>query len=292
MDLKAEFNPAYISRLKGLSLQAKWVLEGVMTGRHRSPYHGYSSEFSQYKGYALGDDLKNLDWKVFGKNDQLVTRRYRDETNSNVYLAIDSSLSMHYGNPLSKLTYVKVLAASLGMLAFRQRDALALATGAGENINFLAPKNSASHFQRVLDTLEKLQPSGVTDLKMLFESIAVQIKSGSMVFVFTDLWHPDNTLREGLKALRAKHPAITLIHIQDPEEKSFFADGYLELEDLENQSKLKVSASHLRQQYLQTLQAHIQAIRNECEGLRMHYVPILTTMPYFEAVRRILTRGK
>src|SRR3954468_13128767 len=139
MYLNTVLSPAYLSSLKGLALKAKMVLEGTMAGRHLSPFHGFSSEFSQYKGYVPGDDLKFLDWKVYGRNDQLVTRQYRDETNASVYLVLDSSESMGYaeGGSVTKLEYATVLAASLALMAFGQRDAVSVAHGAGGPASFL-----------------------------------------------------------------------------------------------------------------------------------------------------------
>jgi uncharacterized protein (DUF58 family) len=292
MDLNTVLSPAYLSTLKGLSLKAKLVLEGTMTGRHLSPFHGFSSEFSQYKGYVPGDDLKHLDWKVLGRSGQLVTRQYRDETNAAVYLVVDSSRSMGYaaGGPVPKLEYAVVLAASVAMMAFGQRDAVSLAHGAGDLAAFIPPRNSPAHLRQVLQSLETLEPAGQTDLKALFGKVAGRLKSGSMTFLFTDLWQDPAAILSGIREIRFKNQAMTLVRILAPTESAFLDGTNLELEDMETRRTMKVSARHLRGQYLDTLKAHGEALEGECHNLGVKFLTVETTTPYFQAMRRMLQR--
>ena len=293
MDLNSALSPTYLSSLKGLALKAKFVLEGTMAGRHLSPYHGFSSEFSQYKGYVPGDDIKFLDWKVFGKNDQLVTRQYRDETNAAVYLVLDSSLSMGYASDggVSKLEYAVVLAASLAMMAFGQRDAISIAHGAGEPTAFLPPRNNAAHLRQALQMLETLKPSGVTDLKALFGRVATRLKAGSMTFLFTDLWQAPEDIITGLKEIRFKNQGATVVQLLTEAEMNFLEGTNLELVDMETNETVKVSARHLKPQYLETLAAHTETLRAECFNLNVKIVRVTTSLPYFHAMRQILQRS-
>lgn len=292
MDLTANLNPAYLSSLKGLALKAKMVLEGTMAGRHLSPYHGFSSEFSQYKGYVPGDDIKFLDWKVYGKNDQLVTRQYRDETNAALYLILDSSRSMGYASEggVAKLEYAIVLAASLAMMAFGQRDAISIAFGAGEPEAFLPPRNNAAHLRQALDLLAGVQPSGKTDLKALFGRVATRLRSGSMTYLFTDLWQEPDAIITGLKEVRFKNQGATLVQLLTPTEMNFLDGSNLELVDMETNEAVKVSAQHLKSQYLETLNAHIETLKTECFNLNVKYIKVETTVPYYQAMRQILHR--
>lgn len=293
MDLNTVLSPTYLSTLKGLSLKARMVLEGTLTGRHLSPFHGFSSEFSQYKGYVPGDDLKHLDWKVLGRSGQVVTRQYRDETNASVYLVVDSSRSMGYagGGGVPKLEYAVVLAASLAMMAFGQRDAVSLAHGAGDLAAFIPPRNSQAHLRQVLQALEGLEPSGITDLKALFGKAAGRLKSGSMTFLFTDLWQEPAAILSGLREIRFKNQAMTLVRILAPAESAFVDGTNLELEDMETRKTLKVSARHMRPQYLETLKAHGESLQAECHNLGVKLVSLETTLPYFQAMRRMLQGG-
>ncbi len=294
MDLNTALSPAYLSSLKGLSLKAKLVLEGTMAGRHLSPFHGFSSEFSQYKGYVPGDDIKFLDWKVYGRNDQLVTRQYRDETNASVYLVLDSSESMGFsgGGDVSKLEYAKVLAASLAMMAFGQRDAISVAHGAGEPSAFLPPRNSAAHLRQALQMLESLLPAGVTDLESLFGRMAARLKSGSMTFLFTDLWQDPKAVLTGLREIRFKNQSAALVQILAPEETAFLDGTHLELLDMETKESVRISARHLKPQYLETLAAHTEALKSECFDLNVKFLRVETTEPYFQAMRRLLQRQR
>lgn len=299
MELNAALKPEYISSLKGLALKAKMVLAGTMTGRHLSPYHGFSSEFAQYKGYAPGDDIKHLDWKVFGKNDQLVTRQYRDETNAATYLIIDNSLSMGFGGdgnpstkkPITKLEYVTVLAASIALMAFGQRDAVSVAYGSNEPTAFLPPRNNAAHLRQAMQMLESIRPSGISDLKSLFGKIATRLKSGSMTFIFTDLWQEPEEIITGLKEIRFKNQSATLVQILTPVEKEFLEGTNMELVDMETDAKLKISARHLKTEYLKTLATHVEKLKSECFNMNVKFVTIDTTSPYFFSMRQILQRG-
>lgn len=297
MDLNSVLDPTYLSTLKSLSLKAKLVLEGSMTGRHLSPFHGFSSEFSQYKGYVPGDDLKHLDWKVLGRSGQLVTRQYRDETNASVYLVVDSSKSMAYagavgtgvrGGSVPKIEYATVLAASVAMMAFGQRDAVSLAHGAGDLAAFIPARNSPAHLRQVLQALESIVPAGVTDLKALFGKVAGRLKSGSMTFLFTDLWQDPASILSGVKEIRFKNQSVTVARILSPSELAFLDGTNMELEDMETGKTLKVSARHLRPQYIETLKAHGEALRAECSNLGVKLLTLETTTPYFQAMRRML----
>ncbi len=294
MDLNAVLDPAYLSTLKGLSLKARLVLEGTLAGRHLSPFHGFSSEFSQYKGYVPGDDLKHLDWKVLGRSGQLVTRQFRDETNAAAYLVVDSSRSMGYGGGkggngnVTKLEYAAVLAASVAMMAFSQRDAVSLACGAGDLSAFIPPRNSPAHLRQVIQSLESLEPAGVTDLKVLFGKVAGRLKSGSMTFLFTDMWQEPEAILSGLREIRFKNQALTVVRILAPLESAFLDGTNLELEDMETRKTLRISARHLRPQYLETLKAHGESLLAECHNLGARMITLETTLPYFQAMRRML----
>jgi uncharacterized protein (DUF58 family) len=292
MDLNTVLSPAYLSSLKGLALKARMVLEGTMAGRHLSPFHGFSSEFSQYKGYVPGDDIKFLDWKVYGRNDQLVTRQYRDETNASLYLVLDSSESMGFsgGGAVSKLEYAKVMAASLAMMAFGQRDAVSVAHGAGEPAGFLPPRNSAAHLRQALHMLEGLEPGGASDLEALFGRMAARLKSGSMTYLFTDLWQEPKAILTGLREIRFKNQSATLVQILAPEETAFLDGTQLELVDMETRESVRISARHLKPQYLETLAAHTDALKSECFDLNVKFLRVTTTDPYFQAMRLLLQR--
>jgi uncharacterized protein (DUF58 family) len=291
VQLKASLTPEYLSRILSLKLRARAVLEGTLAGWHPSPFHGYSSEFSQYKGYAPGDDIKHLDWKVYGRRDQLVLRQYRDETNASVHLVIDTSASMGYrSGPLSKLEYASVLAASLTLLAERQRDAVSLAQGDLNLKSFLPPESGPLRTRELLHRLESLTPGGRTDLETLFAEVAPHIAGQSFVFLFTDLWQNPSTISTGLQRIRLKSRTVVLVQLRTRDEADFFEEGSYRLRDLETGEELEVSAAQARSAYLAGVKEHADAMAKECARLGVRLIPIRTDWPCDAALRSILPR--
>ncbi len=291
MQLKTVLTPEYLARVLGLKLRARAVLEGALAGWHPSPFHGYSSEFSQYKGYAPGDDVKHLDWKVYGRRDQLVLRQYRDETNASVHLVVDTSASMGYQTgSFSKLEYACVLAASLTLLAERQRDAVSLAQGGRNMDGFLPPESGPLRTRDVLHQLESLTPEGRTDLETVFAEVAPRITGQSFVFLFTDLWQNPADISAGLQRIRRKSRTVTLVQLRTRDETDFFEEGSYRLRDLETGEELEVSASQARSAYLAAAREHADAMAKECARLGIRLVPIRTDWPCDVALRNILPR--
>ena len=290
MQLKTHLTAHYLSRILGLKLRARAVLEGALTGWHRSPFHGYSSEFSQYKGYSPGDDLKHLDWKVFGRRDQAVVRQFRDETNAPVHLVVDTSASMGYGGGagLNKLEYAAVLAASLALLAERQRDALSLAHGGKAVSEFLPPESGPLQTREVLRRLEAMTPEGITDLDALCAQTAARMGGQSFFFLFTDAWQKPEALAAGLKKVRHKTRAVTLVQLRTAEEEDFFDQGSYRLRDLETGELLEVSAPHAKGAYRAAVKAHTAELAGLCSRLGIRWVPVRVDWPCDAALRKIL----
>ena len=209
---------------------------------------------------------------------------------ASVYLVMDSSRSMAYagGGGVPKLEYAVVLAASVAMMAFGQRDAVSLAHGAGDLSAFIPPRNSPAHLRQILQALEALEAAGVTDLKALFGKVAGRLKSGSMTFLFTDLWQDPSAILSGIKEIRFKNQALTVVRILAPAERDFLDGTNVELEDMETRQTLKVSARHLKPQYQETLKAHGDLLEAECHNLGVKMLTLDSTLPYFQAMRRML----
>jgi uncharacterized protein (DUF58 family) len=288
--IQSALSPAYLARILGLRLKAKAVLEGTLAGWHRSPFHGYSSEFSQYKGYGPGEDLRHLDWKVYARRDHLVVRQYRDETNASVYLVLDSSASMGFppGQGLGKLDYAAVLAASITLLAERQRDAVSLAHGGDGLKEFLPPESGPLRTGDVLRRLEALRAEGKTDLEGLFAAMAPRIRGQSFVFLFTDLWQDPEAIAAGLRRIRHKTRVATLVRLRAPEEEKFLADGVYRLRDLEAGDEIEVEAAQARPAYLNAVKAQESKIAGECSRLGVRLFSITPVGPLAAALRMVL----
>ncbi len=295
MQLKTVLTPEYLAHILGLKLRAQAVLEGALAGWHPSPFHGYSSEFSQYKGYAPGDDIRHLDWKVFGRRDHLVIRQYRDETNASVHLVIDTSASMGYksakGGAFNKLEYAGILAASVTLLAERQRDAVGLGYG-GKNVKeYLPPESGPLRTRELLRRLDSLTAEGKTDLETLFAEIAPRITGQSFVFLFTDLWQDPETIAAGLQRVRRKSKTTTLVQLLTRDEAEFFNEGSFRLKDMETGEELEVSSTQARPAYLRALKDHAARMAKECSRLGVRLVPIQTDWPCDHSLRAILPRN-
>jgi uncharacterized protein (DUF58 family) len=288
VSLQASLTPAYLARILGLKLRAQAVLEGALAGTHRSPFHGYSSEFAQYKGYVPGDDTRHLDWKAYGRRDQLVTRQYRDETNTAIHLVIDNSASMGHAG---KLDYACVLAASLALLGERQRDAVSLAHGGTALESFLPPESGPRAVRETIRRLEGLRAEGRTDLEALFTQEAARITRQSFVFLFTDLWQEPGAIGAGLKRIRQKSRAAVVVQLRSPEEEDFLADGSYRLRDLETGELMDVSAAQARPAYLEARREHARRLAEECSRLNLRLVEIRTDWPCDVALRKLLARA-
>jgi uncharacterized protein (DUF58 family) len=193
--------------------------------------------------------------------------------------------------PVTKLEYASVLAASLAMMAFSQRDAIAVAYGSDGPEGFLPPRNSAAHLRQALQVLEGLKPHGRTDLEALFGRVAARLKSGSMTFLFTDLWQDAQAIVTGLKEVRFKNQAAALVQILTPAEIAFLDGTNVELVDMETKESMRLSARHMKERYLETLRAHTEALRAECFNLDVKFLRAETTRPYFQAMRDLLHRS-
>ncbi len=291
MRLNQALSQEYLSQIKNLHIKAKIILQGTIAGLHNSPFHGYSSEFYQFKNYTWGDDIKYFDWKVFGKSEKTVIKQFRDETNANVNLIIDNSASMGFtgGGKVTKLEYVSVLAATTALKAFQQRDPVSLTIGARSPETIIQPKSSASHLHQIFNLLDQLQPQGSTNLNAFFQQTAPFLKRGSMTYIFTDLWQDAHEIVMGLRNISHKHQAVTLVCVLAPEEYDFYYKQNLELVDMESGLKLKIAGSQYREQYQEIMNGHRAQIRTECRKYKIKFIELNTLLPFHKAMRQVLS---
>ncbi len=224
-----------------MELRARILLEGALAGFHRSPFHGFASEFSQFKAYAPGDDLRFFDWKAFARKEQPVLRQFRDETNTSVHVVIDASASMGEpgGVPL-KWETTRLLAASLALLAERQRDTLSLTWG-WKGRTESEPARGGAAIRAALSRLDALACEGKTDFEGLCARAAENVRSQSFAFVFTDGWASPESLERGLRQLRARTRALALLLVRTAEETDFPSRGPWRLRDAETGEEKEVS---------------------------------------------------
>ena len=217
-------DPQTLARLSGLDLKARLIVEGFVSGLHRSPYHGFSVEFAEHREYVPGDDLRYVDWKVFGKSDRYYLKQYEEETNFACSLLLDTSQSMSYRSasaPMSKLDYARHVAAAIAYLTIQQQDASGLVTFADSVQEFVQPSSQPSHLRQLFHIMEQATPGGDTLLGPVLHELAERIRKRGLVIIFSDLFDEPAELLLGLKHFRHRRHDVSVVQIIDPAEQDF-----------------------------------------------------------------------
>ena len=222
------FDPLVLSRLTNMELIARLVVEGFISGLHKSPYHGFSVEFAEHRQYMPGDEIRSIDWKVYGKSDKFYVKEYEEETNLKSYLILDMSSSMGYSSgAVSKLEYGSYLVASLAHLMLRQRDAVGLITFDEDITHFIPPRGNTIHIHNILKRLGSLTPGGETDTRKVFHALAERIKRRGLIIIISDFLDDPETILLGLKHFRHRKHEVIAFHLLDPADfpvEIFFKD--------------------------------------------------------------------
>lgn len=272
-------DPAVLDRLSDLALVARTVVEGFTTGQHRSARLGSSVEFAQHREYAPGDELRRVDWKVFGRSDRLVVKQYVEETNLVCHLLVDASESMAYGSlAWTKFDYARWCAAALTHLVLASRDTAGLVLFDEAHRTKVPPGNGALQLKTILDTLEKSEPRGPTRIGGVLDWIAPKLKRRGIVCIFSDLFDdPDKILAGVRKLLTGGHEPI-LFQILDPQEIHFEFDKLLKLEGLEASGVHKVDPRAIRDAYLAEIDGHNKELARQARALNVDFVSMPTSV--------------
>jgi uncharacterized protein (DUF58 family) len=286
-------DPRTLAKLQGLQLRAQRIVEGYVAGLHRSPYRGFSIEFAEHREYAPGDDLRYLDWKVFGRTDKYYLKQFEDETNLIGYLVLDASESMLYqgaDSALSKFEYGQCLAASLAWLILQQQDAVGLVTFDDRVRAHLPPSSNASHLQPILHILESGASRAKTATGPIFHELAEKWKKRGVVIIISDLFDDLHSLSAGLKHFRHRRHDVVVLHLLDRSELEFpFAQPTM-FRGLEGLPDLAVDPRSLRRAYVQEMEEFLQAVRQGCREREIDYRLIRTDQPMDTALAAFLTR--
>lgn len=258
-----------IASIDDLELAARLVVEGLRTGQHRSPLHGFTAEFSQHRPYRAGDDLKYLDWKLLARTDRLYTRQFRETTNMAVMLAVDASASMGFppderagDGGVSKLQYAKVLAASLAYLIVTQGDAVGLITSVNGRLRYLPAKGGRSHLRMLLGELRRLEPGGTWEPQRVIARGAELLARRGVVIAISDFYdNEEDTRRELRRAARRGHD-IAMLQVISRAELAFPYDGDLDVEDLETGAHQLVTADSVRATYRSSVADFLERCRS------------------------------
>lgn len=279
--MPATLDLAALARIRSLELRAKVVVEGLWRGLHRSPSHGFSVEFSEYRAYVQGDDPRHLDWKLMARSDRCFIKKFEDETNLRCQLVVDHSRSMQFGSgPFTKADYAATLAATLGLFLMQQGDAVGVTTFGQGLQEHLPARNRPGHLRRLMLELEKPAPPGATALELSVGQLADLLRKRGLVCLVSDLLAPVERLERQLGLLRAMGHDLVLFHVMDRAEIDFRFDRAAHFYDLESGDERFVDPDAVRARYLERLQAHREGVRALCDrqGIEYHWAPTDTPL--------------
>ena len=270
-------NPEIINKIDNLSLRARLVVEGFIIGMHKSPYHGFSVEFSEHRPYGYGDEIKFIDWKLWGKTDRFYIKQFEEETNLKCNIILDKSSSMDFGSHnITKFEYSKSLAAALSYLMIKQQDAIGLTTF-DDKINVsIKPKSKISHLNLLLKTMHNSNIGGETNISNLLHGLAESIHKRGLIVLISDLLDDESEVVKGLRHFRYKGHEVIIFHIIDPKEKDLNYTENINFIDIENNNTLMADPRIIKEKYNQAFNSFCEYYKSECLRNKIDYVPIIT----------------
>jgi uncharacterized protein (DUF58 family) len=276
----ANIDPITIMRIKDLQLRARAVVEGFMNGLHRSPYHGFSVEFSEYRPYTLGDDPRGLDWKLYARSDRYFVKRFEDETNRRCYLVVDQSQSMGFGSlEYTKSEYARTLAATLAYYLSQQRDGVGLLTF-GEVIDeFLPARHRPGHLRQIMVALSRPLAGTSTDVVSPLDQIARLVAKRGLVILISDLLVPTESLQSKLSLLRSRGHEVMILRTLDPQEVAFHLDAPGLLVDMETGRELYIDPTMAAKEYKMRFESHQNDVKSICDTLGIDLFQVVIDRP-------------
>ncbi len=292
-DNKLVLKPETLSKLSNLELRARLVVEGFITGLHKSPYHGFSVEFAEHRQYMPGDELKHIDWKVLGKTGKYFVKQYEEETNLKSYILVDASGSMKYtSGTVTKMNYASYLAGALSYLMLKQRDAVGLAVFSDTIKRYIPPRSMQSYLVRILSELENIESDGVTDVSPAFHALAEKLKRKGLVIIISDLFDDPEKILLGLKHFRHNNHEVLLFHVMDPLELSFEFKREGVFKDIETDEEINTNPWHIRREYRQQVREMIDYYKRVCMENKIDYVLLDTSKNLDKALTEYLVKRK
>ncbi len=285
-------DPTIVAQLSGLELKARLVVEGFVSGLHKSPHHGFNVEFTQHRQYEPGDEIKNIDWRVFARSDRYYIKQYEEETNLKTYLLIDTSASMRYssGGGVCKYEYATYLAAALAYLLLKQQDAVGLGLFNQELEKYLPPRSNPTHLREIFTILSAVQPAMQTDIAAVFHALAERFQRRGLVVIFSDLMDDPAIVIPALQHFRHKKHEVLLFHILDPVEIELPFREHTRFVDMENGEEILTHPEAIREDYQKRINAYIDNYKRRCGQARIDYHLINTSTPFDYALRDYLRK--
>ncbi|HWP41921.1 MAG TPA: DUF58 domain-containing protein [Blastocatellia bacterium] len=283
--------PEVLARIDSLELIARTVVEGFISGLHRSPHLGFSTDFAEHRQYMPGDDLRHLDWKLLARTDRLYIKKYEGDTNTQVHLLIDSSASMGYASgEVTKLQYAQYLASSLAYMAIRQHDPVGLVAFDEQVIEHVTARSVSGHLRTVLGVIDRLEPGRGTALADQLHRTAELLNRRGIIVLISDLYDEPERLIRGLEHLRFQGNDVIVFHLMDRQELDFEFNQPVVFEDSETEEQMHVFPDVVREEYLRAVRSHIEALREGAAKNRIDYELLNTSEPLDSALFSYLAR--
>lgn len=284
-------DPETLRQLQHLSVTSRALVEGSMTGSHRSPYKGLSTEFADHRQYVKGDDLKRLDWRIYARTERYYIKRYEESTNLKAYILVDSSASMAYrSNGVTKYEYACHLAAGLAYVVIKQADSAGMVLF-GERIeDYFPPRSSLTHLRAMLDALARYHPAKRTNTAMTLHGMAELIKRRGLIVVISDLMDEPDQVIKGLAHFKQKRHDVVVFHVLDDHELNFPFEKVATFRDMESGEKIRIAPKDLKEDYGREIEAFIAQYKRACFENNIDYVTINTKTPHATLLSAYLSR--
>ncbi|KMQ50470.1 protein containing von Willebrand factor domain [Chitinispirillum alkaliphilum] len=285
--------PEEIGSIRNLSLRAKLIVEGMIAGLHKSPFHGFSSEFLEYRPYLTGEPAKKIDWRKFARTEKAVVRLFEDETNLRAHILIDKSGSMGFhSSRIKKFEYAKTLAACIAWIFIRQKDAVGIAAF-DENIStYLPPGSTNIQLKNILSNLESFNSGATTRCGRAIDQLAVSLKKRGMCIIISDLLDDSSEIIRGLKHLRFKGQDTIVICVTDPMEKEFKSDSVRRIKDMETGREITLDPAVAARFFRQGISSHFSQITEAAREMRVDMEFVSTSEPFQKALLRVMEKRR
>ncbi len=286
--------PNVVAQLANMELRARLVVEGFITGLHKSPYHGFSVEFTEHRPYMAGDEIRHIDWKAYGKTDRYYIKEFEEETNLKTYLILDASKSMDYSSAghLKKIDYASYIAAALGYLMVEQRDAVGLTIYDERIRTSLPPRATKLYLQQILRELETLQTGNKTGTAQSLHAVAERIRRRGLIVILSDLFDDPAQVMTALKHFRHRGNEVIVMQVLDPLERSFAFGTDAVFRDMETKEELPTQPWHIQTAYRESMNQFLEFYKRECRENAIDYVLLDTATPFDRALFEYLNKRK
>ena len=280
-DPRKYLDPRTLAKVRSLELKARLIVEGYLSGQHKSPYHGFSVEFAQHREYVPGDDIKHIDWKVWGRTGRFYLKQYEEETNLVCWIMLDVSESMRYGSieGMSKYDYACMSAAALAYMVLHQADAIGFVTFDSQVRSFMKPSSQMSQLKEMVNIMNRGVGKEKSNMAPLFHDMAERVKRRSIIFLISDMFADVEPILQGLKHLRHKRHEVVLWHTLDGTELTFPFQESTMFKGLEQYPDLLTDPRALRKAYLEQIEGFISQLRRGCRDQNIDYVQLRTDTP-------------